>query len=105
MFQVRLGPFCLRRWQRRGQPVAHGPLSVTPVAQFTEVGWRGAGMRLEARLAGPHQLGLRTMAGERRMTIRPLDRRVPALILLTALAPLAAWRLSRPIPSQEGRHG
>jgi len=92
MRELAIGPLSMRRWQDDGQPVTHGPLSVTPVAEVIEVRWRSGGLTLGFYRARPHHARVQTIAGPRRIGLQPVRWYVPALLALgPALALAAGW--------------
>jgi hypothetical protein len=91
--QIAFGPISVRRWQSRGQPIRHGPLTATPVAQITEARWQSPGLTVGVRLARPHQVVVRTLAGDHRVRIRQPDRFLLALIALALATAVGSGRL------------
>jgi hypothetical protein len=102
--QFAIGPFSVRRWQSRAEPVRHGPLTATPVARVFEVRWQSPGVAVGLRLAGPHQVIVRTLAGERRLRIRQPDRFLLALIALALATAMGSGRLAGSVKRGGRRH-
>jgi hypothetical protein len=99
---IEFGPISVRRWQSQGQPVRHGPLTATPVARVTEARWQSPGVTVGLRLAWPHQVVVRTLAGDRRLRIRQPDRFLLALLALALATAVGSGRLAERDEAMKG---
>lgn len=92
MRRLTIGPLSVRRWQDASVPVTRGPLSVTPVAEITEARWRRGDLTLGFAQARPHHVRVQTIAGARRISLRPARWFIPVLVAFgPALALVVGW--------------
>ena len=77
-----VGPLSIRHDRHTGQIVRHAMVHVLPTATLTEITLRLPGRPVTLVLARPHYLRLRTVAGARRIGLRPpLTWRLASLAL------------------------
>ena len=73
------------------------------MARVFEARWQSPGVTVGLRLAGPYQVIVGTLAGDRRLRIRQPDRFLLALIALALATTVGPWRLADRA-TKGGRH-